>query len=355
MNKIIILFLNLLIWTSFTSCRTEESEIIETPEEEALTSNSIVANLMQKTSTKDGSNDNIIDFANCFSIKLPVTVTANGQEISINSEEDYKIIEYIFDENDDDIDSISIAFPITIILYNFTEVSINSYSELVSYASNCNGENEADDDIECLDFKYPITAFLYNSNNEIIDAVTIDSDNSLYNFIKNLDSFDLVTIDFPLTINLLDGTEITVNNLIELENTINEYEDFCDEDDDFDYNDDDCNNCNQNDLIDYLVNCPDWQVDKLERYGNDYDDYYKGYTFNFSTEGTISVYYAGVTDYGTWSLSGTGQDMIITINIPNLPYCNNDWIVHEISQYSESKIDLRVGSDDRIRYENNCN
>lgn len=340
---------------TFTSCRTEETEIIEPPIEDNLTTNLVVASLMQKTSTNDGSKDNIIDKANCFNIKFPIEVTVNGTVINVNSEDDYKVIEYIFDDDDDDDDTLSITYPITIILKDYSEVIVNSETELNTYSMECNGENEYDDDIECLDFNYPITTFLYNSNNEIVDTMILDSDKTLYNFLNDLNSYDLVTIDFPIAVTLLDGTEIIINNLTELEITINNYSDSCDEDDDYDYNDDDCNNCTPDELIDILTNCSGWTVDKLERYGNDYDDVYNGYTFNFQNDGTISVYYSGGTDYGTWTTSGTGNNIVVTINIQDLPYCNNDWIVHEISKYSETKIDLRVGNTNRLRYENNCN
>ena len=271
--KKIMSFLLLMV-LAFTSCRSEEIEIIRTPTDEVLLANSTTASLMQKTSKNDGSKDNIIDYANCFNIKLPVTVNVNGEQIIIKTEEDYKIIEYIFDDSDDDIDTITITFPVKIILTDFSEVNINNYAELANYAMNCNGENEADDDIECLNFNYPIGAFLYNTNDEIIETIAINSDKAMFNFIKSLNSFDYVTLDFPLTVRLLDDTDISINNLEELEYNINFYKDYCDEDDDYDYNDDDCDNCNTNELINYLTSCTDWTVDKLERNGNDYDDIY---------------------------------------------------------------------------------
>ena len=246
--KKIMSFLLLMV-LAFTSCRSEEIEIIRTPTDEVLLANSTTASLMQKTSKNDGSKDNIIDYANCFNIKLPVTVNVNGEQIIIKTEEDYKIIEYIFDDSDDDIDTITITFPVKIILTDFSEVNINNYAELANYAMNCNGENEADDDIECLNFNYPIGAFLYNTNDEIIETIAINSDKAMFNFIKSLNSFDYVTLDFPLTVSLLDDTDISINNLEELEYNINFYKDYCDEDDDYDYNDDDCDNCNTNELI----------------------------------------------------------------------------------------------------------
>ena len=62
----------------FSSCRTEELEFQQAPVEELLQANSTVANLIHRTTTNDGSNDNIIDNSNCFNIQLPITVIVNG-------------------------------------------------------------------------------------------------------------------------------------------------------------------------------------------------------------------------------------------------------------------------------------
>ncbi len=338
------------------SCRTEEIEFEQAPPEETLIPNSQVANLMQRVAMNDGSNDNIIDYANCFNIQLPVTVTANGVQLVITSPTDYDLIESIFDEFDNDIDTIVIEFPITIILNDFTSVAINSINELYTYASNCNGENEFDDDIECIDFEYPITASIFNTNNELITSITLTDDEQMYNFIDDINDNDIVTIIFPIMVVISDGTSITINNLNELQNTIENYGDDCDEDDDYDYNDDDCNNCSPLQLIDLLTNCSDWTVDKLERNDIDYDNVYDGYLFNFFTDGSISVSWNITTVYGTWSASGTGNNITVDINIPSLQYCNLNWNLHEIQESpGETKIDLRVGGDDRMRYESNCN
>lgn len=354
--KIALLFSFVLLVLS-TSCRTEETEFIQAPPEETLVPNSVVASLMAQTTLNDGSYDNIIDNANCFNIQLPVTVIVNGTEIIVNSEDDYEDIEDIFEEFDDDSDALEIIFPITIVLSDFTEIVINNYTEFYNYSNTCNGENEYDDDIECLDFVYPISASIYNSNNEIISTITFTDDYQLHEFIEAFDDNDIVSLNFPITVVLLDGTQITINSLAELQDTIELYDDYCDEDDDYDYNDDDCNDCNTNQLEAILTGCTDWYVDKLERYGNDYDDVYNGYLFNFFNDGTLSVSWDTTTVYGTWTASGSGNNILVVIDIPALPYCNNNWYLHEIEQYSgETKVDLRVGDDDRLRYENdNCN
>ena len=347
----ILLFATIVL----TSCRTEETEFIQAPEEEILVANSTVATLMQRTATNDGSPDNIIDRSNCFDVQFPVTVIVNGIEVIVDSESDIDTIEDIFDEYDEDTDTVDIIFPITIILFNYTKVVINNMTELNSYSSNCNGENESDDDIECIDFQYPFSASIFNTNNELIDAITITNDNELYDFLEDIDSSTIVTIDFPITMILFDGEQVTINNLIELEIAIENAKDDCDEDDDFNWGDDDCNNCTASQLTDLLTNCSNWTVDKLQRDNTDFEDSYSGYIFNFMSNGNLTVETVNWIYPGTWTATGTGNDITVVIDIPNLPPCNNNWILHEMKLYDtgENKIDLRLG-DDRLRYESDC-
>ncbi|MEH6535691.1 MAG: hypothetical protein V7719_04815 [Psychroserpens sp.] len=350
---LILLFSSVMM---FTSCRTEETEFIETPPEDVLAPNSTVANLMQQTASNDGSNDNILDYANCFNIQLPVTVTANSIEVTINSESDYDIVESIFDEFDDDADTLTITFPITIVLTDFTEVIINNNGELNNYAMTCSGENIDDDDIECIDFVYPITASIFNINNELISTEIFTNDNELYNFIDDISDDDIISINFPISVILSDGSQQQIGSLSELENTIENAQDDCDEDDDFDYNDDDCNLCSVEELESILINCSDWIVDKLERESINYDDAYYDYDFNFFSDGSITVEWNTTMVNGTWSTSGSENNITVIINIPALQLCNNNWNLHEVENNgSETKVDLRVGDDDRLRYENTCN
>ena len=337
-----------------TACRTEEMEVINPPQEETLIPNSPVANLMLRTAANDGSNDNIIDNSNCFNIQLPFTVFVNGVEIIVDAEEDLDTVEDIFDEFDDDDDTIEFQYPITAILADFSEVIINNDTELGTLSETCNGENEDDDDIECIDFEYPITASIFNSNNELIETITINNDNELYNFIDDIDEEDIINIQFPITVILSDGNTMTISDLNELETTINNFEDDCDEDDDYDYNDDDCDNCTDTQLTDILTGFSDWMVDKLERNDNDLEDNYVGYIFNFLTDGTINVTSGSGNFSGTWSASGSGNAIAVVVNITGLTDFNDTWNLHEIEQEGdETEVDLRLG-DDRLRFESDC-
>lgn len=345
-----------IIAFTLMSCRKEDMELIQGPEEEVLVANSTLANLMQQTAMNDGSYDNIIDRANCFNIKLPIALKANNTTLNINSEDDLSAVEYIFDSSDDDDDDVEIIFPVTIVLSDFREVVLNNLNELYSYSSTCNGENESDSDIECLDFKYPIKASIFNTSNEILETLNLVNDKQLYHFIKDINQNVIVNLEFPIKVTLMDNTEISLNNLIELKNTIETYKDVCDEDDDFDYSDDDCNTCTVEKLKTFLIDCDTWIVDKLKRNNYDYDDVYEGYAFKFMENGAVSVYWSGYEAYGTWTANGFGNELTVVIDIPGLPYCNNNWLLHEIQSYSdETRIDLRVENKDRLRYINNCN
>src|SRR5210317_471620 len=110
----------------FTSCQEEAVEITPVDESEALAPESELTSLMLSTSTMDGSADNIIDGASCLAVELPITVKVNGLEIIIDSKEDFKIIEAVFKEFDDDEDRLDIVFPITIIMANHEEIVIES-------------------------------------------------------------------------------------------------------------------------------------------------------------------------------------------------------------------------------------
>lgn len=349
-----ILLLVIGITITMTSCRTEDDLAIDPPAEETIEANSTVANLMSNVSLNDGSFDNIIDGASCLSVQLPVTVTVNGIEVTVNDDDGYEDIEDIIDLFDDDVDSVIIAYPITVVLSDFSTIIVNSDAELEALVVNCAGDNEDDDDIECIDFQYPITASIFDENNDLINSITINNDNDMYDFIDDLDEFAAVTINFPLTVIFADGSTQIINSIQELEIAIEAADDTCDEDDDNDFDDDDCDNCSTNDLETIFTDCSEWTVDKLERNDNDLEDTYVGYVFEFNSDGTIIVTQGSNTNNGTWGASGSGNNITVTINITGLSDFNDSWNLHEIQQETgEVKVDLRLG-DDRLRFESDC-
>ncbi|MFK7832566.1 MAG: hypothetical protein AB8B52_04750 [Winogradskyella sp.] len=350
---ILLLFIISLV---FSSCRTEETQFIQAPEDQRLTATTNTSLLMERTATNDGSINNIVDKANCFDIAFPYVVNANGAQITLNSKADFKTLECVFDASDDDIDSLTIIYPITIIQADFTEISISNITELEFYRNACNGENMSDDDIECIDFQYPIEASTFNVNEELLETLLIENDRQLYNFVTTIDTSDIVTMEFPLMVTLWDNSELMITNFNQLELEIENAIDICDEDDDYDYNDDDCDTCVLAEIENLLISCNDWSVNTLRRDNNtNYDAVYYNYAFNFSDDGTMDVSWNTTTVSGTWVTSGSENNIEIIINIPALPLCNNNWVLQEVKNCSnETEIDLRIGVD-RIQYVKNCN
>ncbi|SEB76574.1 hypothetical protein SAMN04489761_1704 [Tenacibaculum sp. MAR_2009_124] len=345
-NTIAILFAGIIL---FSSCRTEETITIDPPITDAITPFSKAAVLLERTALKDGSKDNIIDQANCITIDLPITVIANGVELVISDDTGYQDIEDIFDEFTDDNDTITIAFPIKIILIDYTVIEVNNIEELENFKQDCNGENENDGDIECIDFVYPVGASLFNASNEQIGTVSITNDEMLHNFIKDIDENTIVTLDFPIKLKKANGEYVYASNIDDLERLIEAATYDCDEDDDNDYNDDDCDDCTQEDVKNFFREFQELKVYTLERQGNDLQEQYQNHIFWFKEDGTLKVFINNDHLYGTWELSGTGNDITLTIAINDLPDFNENWKVHEITRESdEYEIDLRNGDDQLI-------
>ncbi len=350
-SKITLLLVSLFL-TVFISCQEEIAEVIQPSESEAIQADSVVAVLVQKTATKDGSKDNIIDNASCLSVQLPVTVQVNGLEINIDSEEDFEVIEAIFDEFDDDIDNLDIVFPIVIILSDFTEITITSFNELENFISECEGENELDDDIECIDFVYPITISVFDSESQLAETITISNDEEFYKFIDEIEDNHVAQINFPITVELYDGTQQTINNMDELETAIDAADGMCDEDDDNDYDDDDCLDCTDEQITNLLTTCS-WTVDKIIIDDIENTEQYTDFTFTFLENGTVFALASGNEIVGTWVIDTTDNGTILVkLNFENLPDFSFDWVLYEIED--DNEIDLRT-DENRLEFEKTCN
>lgn len=330
----------------FASCQKEAVEITEPNTQETFVAESNLAALITNTSTKDGSSDNILDAANGFSVNLPVTVYVNGVEMTVNSEEDFELIEEIFDKSDDDTDSIEFVFPITVTLSDYSQVVIKNQEELNALREQYSREN--DDDIECIDFKYPITLSVYNLDFQVIDVVTINSDEQLHRFIKNLQGGVLVSLNFPVTLIYQDGTTIDAHNIQELESIIKEARNACDEDDDNDWNDDDFT---KERLDKLLVSCP-WIVHDVERNSVSLANDYREYVMVFREDGTVKVRKRnGDMLTGTWTTHITDRGAKITLHFETLVDFTLEWFVYEIHL---GKIKLYTDGGNRIILEKAC-
>ena len=179
-------------------------------------------------------------------------------------------------------------------------------------------------DIECVDFQYPISFSVFNIDFQIIDVVTIENDRQLYHFIKRVKNAEVIaSLNFPITLEYADGTNIEVNNNEELARTINEARDACDEDDDNDYGDDDFT---KERLDKYLVTCP-WVVHEFQRNDTNLSDQYNDYALNFKEDGVVVMRARGGDVLtGTWSTRVTDRGALLKMNFENLADFTLEWI-----------------------------
>jgi len=330
------------------SCQEEEIQIIDNTPQQAIVANSTIVDLISRTTTNDGSSDNIIDNASCLNIELPVTVIVNGLEITIDSESDFDTIESIFDELDDDDDSLNIIFPITIILSNYDEIIIENQDQLENLIDSCGGENEEDDDIECVDFVYPLTYSIFDTNDNTISTVTINSDEDMYHFIHEIDEEDIIALNFPITLIFSDGEQVTANSIQDLENILESAVNFCDEDDDNDYGDDDFNLDELNEL---LVECP-WIVHSIHRNNDNISDIYVDYALQFEANGVVKIRRRnGEVVEGTWTTSESDNGIALTLNVEALNDFTLEWFA---SKLEDDRIELHNGNGNRIILRQNC-
>ncbi|NJB71349.1 hypothetical protein GGR42_001811 [Saonia flava] len=348
-------FLLLALTILNSSCRKEEFQSEGSTLEDTLQMGSTVANLLLRTAMNDGSGDNIIDGASCISVKLPITVIVNSVEIEVVSTEDFDTVEDVLEESDEDEDVLEIIFPATLILTDFSEVEVLDADEMQVYVDACGAENEDDDDIECVDIKYPVVVSLFNSDSGAIDKISLENDKELYELIENLANNLVVTINFPISIILNDGKEVIIADLDQLEDTIETYADDCDENDNNDFKED-CTDCTIDDISNLWSSCSEWRVDKLNRNKVNLMPIYKSFLFDFQEDGTIRAISDTDTFIGTWIASGSGNNINVIIDIPNLPDFNGTWTLKEMGNPTDNgkkKVEFSLDSDS-LRFKEEC-
>ncbi len=304
-------FLLLKVMTLFliVSCQEEVVRITRPDEQAVIEANSSTATYLRRTAINDGSHDNIIDYASCLEVQLPVTVVANGETVVVENVTDFDAIEEILDAFTNDNDEVVISFPITVILSNHSEVTINSQDELLDLAEDCLEENAPDDDIECIDFQYPIAFSIYNSDFQIVETKTISTDAELYYFIDNLDGAVIASLNFPVNMVTATGEVIEVTNNQELDEAISSAEDACDEDDDNDYNDDDNDfDCTEAYVDDLLMTCH-WVATSYNG-----DNQLADLDVYFGANQELVVTNNGVEHQGVWSTSLTTEGVVVEIS-----------------------------------------
>lgn len=173
-------------------------------------------------------------------------------------------------------------------------------------------ENDPLQDIVCIDFIYPINLVIYNATLQPIGSVTIVGDDNFSAFLGILPADQSLSISYPISTTLSDGTEFTVNNNTELKLAI----DSCSREDIISY----CSNLFSSSTSTTTVPC----VWKVQYDANGDNRYLSGY-FDVNFDGTIKLYYGDQMYIGSWVFLFVNDELHMNINLEGTSQVALDW------------------------------
>src|SRR3970282_1822150 len=209
----------------FISCQNEETLIIQDTTQN-LSVLSPLASLISRVSQNATSQDNVLDNSSCFNIQWPVSVIVNGKQITVANQNDYLTVQAALDAFSSDDDLVNFVYPITIKYQNWNTQLIANSDQLEDIIENCD-EDDGFDEIDCIHINYPIKIDIYNANNQIANTIAIQNDADLYNFLENIESNVIVSINYPVSISDSNGQKVLITNNSNFEDTIEDNIEDC--------------------------------------------------------------------------------------------------------------------------------
>lgn len=214
----------LVVSVMVISC--QEDSISENTE--ALSSRSQLTGILSSMSVLETAVDNVIDSVDCFNIKLPVKVTANNKQIVVADQADYEVVEAIFNQSSTDSDELKFVFPVTVIYRDYTEKTINNQQEYDALADLCTDVANYIGS-KCVSLVFPITIYGYNVSFQKQNTYTINNNAELYAVIQNFGVNEYYSINYPVSLNVVDGAGVTVNNNNQLIEAVNKAVQGCEQ------------------------------------------------------------------------------------------------------------------------------
>jgi len=180
-------------------------------------------------------------------------------------------------------------------------------------------------EIVCLDFVYPIRLLIYNENRDIVGTKTIQGDYAFRTFLESLLENQSISVSYPISTTLDDGSSFSVNTNEELKMAIE--------------------SCSRADIIAYYnglftgdeeQKCI-WKVSYLENGNN---KYVGGY-FKMEDDGILSFNYNGQSYLGNWIILYVDDQLNININLAGNSDIALDWNNnHKMESTDENNLTL---------------
>ncbi len=292
-----------------------------------ITNVSPLTTYLQRVAMVQTVQDNIIDGSTYCTIKLPYSVTVNSTQIAINTTADYqKVIDNINESTTDD-DIVKISFPVVMVYYNYIEKNIPNEADFDSLIDYWNLYPDLLSKINGLNIKYPITINSYNSANQIASSTTITSDQAFFNFIKNLNSSQYISLQYPISVVDYNNQTKSIANNSDFENAIKYAIDYCPE-----------NNIVSLDFVNTITQ-GSWEIpyffDDSEKTAS-----YSGYSFTFKSDKSVVATKGAVSETGTWesTVLNNVRELKLTFSTELLSKLNNNW---KLFEFNNSQIRLR--------------
>ena len=191
-------------------------------------------------------------------------------------------------------------------------------------------------EIVCVDFVYPFKILIYNANLEVIGERVLVGDNDFSTFLDGLNSNQSISISYPITTTLQNGTTFKVNNNTELKISLK--------------------SCTNADIINYYsglfgsngqTHCV-WRVPFLENYNNKYTSG----IFDVNADGTIKFIFDNQTYVGVWAFLFVNGEFQMSINLVGTSQVAQDWNISRKIIYgayqNNATIEIENGTKDIV-------
>lgn len=299
------------------SCQDEITPQVNV-DKEGITAQTPLANLISDVTTLDGSADNIIDKSSCSTVIFPISGLIEDNEIVFN------FLSEVLALGAEALE-IEWVFPLEITLNDYTKVTLHTADDLKVLQETCL-EGGADPDIECIDFVYPFKGFVFNTRTENVESIKISSDKEFYQTIISPDL--IITIEYPIYLEISDGTRQVANNNEELSLIISANADICDEHDTVEFDD-----IIEKELGERLFSHA-WSITFFEEGGADKSTLFTDYSILFATDFTLRSEGPEVS-LGEWEVDSYENIKLLSIEFDTemepLILLNHEWAIISIS------------------------
>jgi hypothetical protein len=205
---------------------------------------------------------------------------------------------------------------------------IKKDTELYSLLEKVTSEGEnPTENIVCIDFIYPFKVLIYDENLTQIGTQALSSDIQFSDFLGNLPLDQSISISYPISTTLEDGTVFSVNNNSELKIVI----DSCSKEDIIAY----CNGlfggCDCSEAI-----CT-WKVP----YSSGNENKYASGFFESNGDGTLHFTYNNINYTGTWVFLFVDDKLHININLEGNSQVAQDWNIDREIEFNSEDIVIK--------------